>query len=84
MWKIGILILAQASTSIIADRTVGPIRDADMNRIVCVNVTEIGSRLNRRRICRTRAEWAELQAQGRLVVDRVQQFKPCLIGSARC
>ena len=50
---------------------------ADPDQIVCRNVEEIGSRLSRRRICRTRAEWADLQLQERQVVDRVQSFKPC-------
>ena len=46
-------------------------------QIVCRSVEQIGSRLSRRRVCRTRAEWAELQEQERQVVDRVQSFKPC-------
>lgn len=49
----------------------------DTGQIVCRNVEEIGSRLSRRRICRTRAEWEDLQLQERQVIDRVQSFKPC-------
>ena len=47
------------------------------DQIICRSVEEIGSRLSRRRVCRTRAEWADLQTQERQVVDRVQSFKPC-------
>ena len=50
---------------------------ANPNQVVCRSVEEIGSRLSRRRVCRTRAEWADLQLQERQVVDRVQSFKPC-------
>ena len=37
--------------------------EGDTGQIVCKSDTEPGSRLRRRRVCRTRAEWAELQAQ---------------------
>ncbi len=50
---------------------VGP--NQDPNQIVCVNQTEIGSRLNRRRVCRTRAEWAEHQREYRQNIERAQQ-----------
>lgn len=44
----------------------------DPNEIVCVNQAEIGSRLSRRRVCRTRAQWDELAVQTRRVIERVQ------------
>ena len=46
--------------------------DNDPNEIVCRYENTIGSRVNRTRVCRTRAEWAEARAQTRQVVDRVQ------------
>ena len=55
-------------------------RDADQNQIVCRSETDIGSRLSRRRVCRTRAEWRELSQVNRDTVDRVQMFKPCALG----
>ena len=50
---------------------VGP--NQDPTQIVCRTETEIGSRLNRRRVCRTRAEWAEHQRMYRQHVERAQQ-----------
>ena len=62
---------AQSSpTSVSEVRQTGPRNDP--NEIVCRVENEIGSRLTRTRVCRTRAEWAEHTAQTRQVVDRVQ------------
>ena len=38
---------------------------ADQNEKICENVTQIGSRLSKKRICATRAEWADRKAQDR-------------------
>jgi hypothetical protein len=46
---------------------------ADPDEVVCINQSEIGSRLSRRRVCRTRAEWAEHQRQYRVDVEQAQQ-----------
>ncbi|HWT11575.1 MAG TPA: hypothetical protein VN231_02365 [Allosphingosinicella sp.] len=67
---------AAAQVSLVADRERvldrprGP--DNDPNRMVCVNELQIGSRLARSRVCRTRAEWAQVREQTRRVIDRVQ------------
>jgi hypothetical protein len=45
----------------------------DPNEVVCVSQAQIGTRLNRRRVCRTRAEWAEHQAEHKQEVERAQQ-----------
>ena len=81
MWKalfIGAVVgasaaLAQAPSGS-DDSSRGP--DNDPNQIVCQNQTEIGSRVSRRRVCRTRAEWEELRIEQRKTVERVQFFKP--------
>jgi predicted secreted protein len=39
---------------------------------VCRSVGELGSRLNRRRVCATKAQWDEMGVQNRLAIDRVQ------------
>jgi hypothetical protein len=41
--------------------------------VVCVSEKQIGSRLNQRRICRTRAEWDEHRAEHKQEVERAQQ-----------
>jgi len=62
----------------------------DPKQIVCRSETEVGSRLGRRRVCRTREEWAALQAHSREVTDEVQRFKPVICvqepttGQMRC
>ena len=42
---------------------------------ICETNVEIGSRLNRERRCRTKAEHDEHKAEARRTVDRIQNFK---------
>ena len=44
-------------------------------RKICETNVEIGSRLNRERRCRTKAEHDEHKAEARRTVDRIQNFK---------
>lgn len=46
--------------------------NTDPRQIVCVTESKTGSRLDRRRVCRTRAEWAEHRTQFRNSVERAQ------------
>ncbi len=62
---------AQGGSEAPATTKLGP--NQDPNQIVCQTQTEIGSRLNRRRVCRTRAEWAEHQRMYRQNIERAQQ-----------
>ncbi len=63
--------LAQTPAEGPATTKVGP--NQDPNQIVCQTQTEIGSRLNRRRVCRTRAEWAAHQRMYRDNIEKAQQ-----------
>lgn len=45
----------------------------DPNQRICEDVTEVGSRLATKRICATRAEWAEKRKQDRDTVDDAQR-----------
>ena len=47
-------------------------RSSDPNEVVCRNIGELGSRLNRSRICKTRAQWEEERRLLRQNVDRAQ------------
>ena len=47
----------------------------DPNEVVCVRQRTTGSRVNDVRVCRTRAEWAQVRAETRGAVERNQQFK---------
>jgi hypothetical protein len=52
---------------------------ADPNEKVCQNETVVGSRLAKRRVCATRAEWEERNRQDRQVVEQAQRMigGPC-------
>ena len=66
------LAAVPASAQAPADTTTtGPSNDP--SEIVCISESRIGSRLDRHRVCRTRAEWAEHRRQYRNSVDRAQQ-----------
>lgn len=47
----------------------------DPNEIVCVNEAQLGSRLAKRRVCRTRAAWEEYNRQLRQAVETAQMQK---------
>ena len=84
MNKLAILCVTVAASAGLAQALADPPArktregEGDPEQIVCRNETEIGSRVSRRRVCRTRAEWAELQAQNRDITDEVQRFKPVI------
>ena len=43
-----------------------------MNEVVCQKQEVIGSRLATKRICKTRAEWADHQLQDRQGIEKIQ------------
>ena len=45
----------------------------DPNQRICEDVTQVGSRLSTKRICATRAEWAEKRKQDRETIDEAQR-----------
>ena len=45
----------------------------DPNEKVCETVSQVGSRLSKKKICATRAEWAEMKRQDREVIDQAQR-----------
>ncbi len=45
----------------------------DPNEVVCEKIEVIGSRLIAKRVCATRAQWAERRLQERLDLDRAQK-----------
>ena len=49
-----------------------PKKTLDLNEMVCEKQTVPGSRLAMRRVCMTRAQWADLKAQDREEVEKVQ------------
>ena len=49
-------------------QTTGP----DMNEVVCERQEVTGSRLVRKKVCMTRAQWASLRLEDRQAVEKVQ------------
>jgi hypothetical protein len=49
----------------------------DPNEVVCQKIGEIGTRLVTKRICMSRAQWAEQERLTRVDVDRAQQQRGC-------
>ena len=49
-----------------------PRQAADPNQIICEKVKELGSRLSMKKICMTRAEWAERRLVDRQDLERTQ------------
>jgi invasion protein IalB len=46
--------------------------DSRSNEIVCQKQEVIGSRLAVKRVCKTRAEWADARLEDRRAVDKIQ------------
>jgi len=49
--------------------------NGDLNEVVCVYQNTTGSRVNRVRVCRTRAQWADTRQETRQTVERVQDSR---------
>ena len=79
MWKLaaaGVTVVAASAIAQAATDTTGRrAPNIDPDQIVCVTENETGSRVRARRVCRTRAEWAEHHAEQRRTVERTQMFK---------
>ena len=64
--------MAQAPTDV-PERS-GP--NNDPNQRICRNEPVLGSRVNRMRICKTRAEWADSRSQDRRAIEKAQTNRP--------
>lgn len=51
-----------------------PKKPLDPNEKVCEKITMVGSRLATKRICATRAEWADYRRQDRDALDKAQRL----------
>ena len=45
----------------------------DPNEKICENMAQIGSRLAKKRVCATRAEWADRRLQDRQDAEKIQR-----------
>ena len=74
------LVTALAAAPAIADTptatTSSPRQSAlDPNQVICEKQEVIGSRLATRRICKTRAEWADSRLQDRQEIEKMQTHR---------
>jgi hypothetical protein len=44
----------------------------DPNQVICEKQEVVGSRLATRRVCHTRAQWADLKLEDRQAIDKMQ------------
>ena len=78
--------MAVASTASAAD---SPKASKDPNEMVCERQTVVGSRLATRKVCATRAEWAERRRLDKEAIDQGQR-SACMVtttgstGKASC
>lgn len=63
---------AQTATTTPAQPAAAAQSAKDPNEMVCVREQVLGSRLGSKKICRTRAEWADQRLQDRQELERVQ------------
>ena len=61
----------------------GPRKARDPNQVVCENEEVLGSRLATRRVCMTRAQWAERQREERATINR-SQTEGCVVMNGQC
>jgi invasion protein IalB len=64
--------LAQQQSAAPADASATAGKVANPNEVVCEKQEETGSRLATRKVCMTRAQWADLKGQDRQEIERVQ------------
>lgn len=52
-----------------------PRAGTDPNEVICQRQEVVGSRLQKRRVCMTRAQWADLRLQDRQALDKAQTMQ---------
>jgi hypothetical protein len=71
---------ATPAQAIAGEKKAPQVAGEDPNEKVCENITAIGSRLSKKRVCATRAEWADRKLQDRQAVEKAQT-SPCMLQS---
>lgn len=70
---VGLISATSVGASKAVAQTVSKTQPLDPNAKVCETVSQVGSRLSKKKICATRAEWAEMKRKDREVIDQVQR-----------
>lgn len=74
---IGGLSTASTAQTTQAPASQPPKKTLDPNEIVCEKQTVPGSRLATKRVCMTRAQWADLKSQDRQEIEKAQVQRGC-------
>lgn len=70
---LGVMAAAMfAAPAVAGDSAASKAKKGDPNEVVCEKQEVLGSRLAVKRICKTRAEWAEQRRADREMVDKTQ------------
>ena len=59
--------------AVAGEEKIQPAPPTDPNEKICENVTQIGSRIAKKRVCATRAEWAQRRLQDRQDAEKIQR-----------
>ena len=75
-----LLLLVQTAALAVAQTATPPAAapakpQTDPNEIVCEKQEQLGSRLAVKKVCMTRAEWAERRLQDRQAIDKAQTMR---------
>ena len=74
-----VLLLGTPAAAASVEKTAPPKSDVrNPDDKVCEDITIIGSRLAVKRVCATRAQWAEKRRRDRDLVDQAQR-SPCVV-----
>lgn len=65
-------LAAQAPAPASGQAQAAPQKSAPGDEIICEKQAVIGSRLAKKKVCMTRAQWADMRLQDRQEVERVQ------------
>lgn len=64
--------VAQTGTVSVPSAPAATGKDKNSSEIICEKQEATGSRLTKRRVCMTRAQWADLKLQDRQEIERAQ------------
>jgi hypothetical protein len=67
------LPLTGATRAFASEENIQRASETNPNEKICENVTQIGSRLAKRRVCASRAEWAQRKLQDRQDIEYIQR-----------
>ena len=72
---VGLSVPAMAQAQTAAPATQPPSAGPNPNEVICQKQEVIGTRLGTKKVCKTRAEWADSRIQDRHELERVQTQK---------